>query len=167
MGKVFKQIPVVVIAVFAVSLIESLLILPAHIGHQRRSAPTSGLSGWLFSQQRRFSDWFSRMVRTRYGPFLDLVLKNRYIAVSLAVALLLVTISYVKSGRMGFELFPKVESDYAVVSAVLPYGTAVQRTAAVQQKLVEAAFLPESTATRPVCGSISPRRIFVPSPPPN
>ena len=40
---------------------------------------------------------------------------------------------------MGFELFPKVESDYAVVSAVLPYGAAVQRTAAVQQKLVEAA----------------------------
>jgi Cu/Ag efflux pump CusA len=69
MGKVFKQIPVVVIAVFAVSLIESLVILPAHIGHQRRSAPTSGLFGWLFNQQRRFSDWFSRMVRTRYGPF--------------------------------------------------------------------------------------------------
>ena len=139
MGKVFKQIPVVVIAVFAISLIESLLILPAHIGHQRRSAPTSGLFGWLFRQQRRFSDWFSRMVRTRYGPFLDIVLKNRYIAVSLAVALLLVTISFVRSGRMGFELFPKVESDYAVVSAVLPYGTAVQRTSAVQQKLVEAA----------------------------
>jgi multidrug efflux pump subunit AcrB len=42
MGKVFRQIPVVVIAVFAISLIESLLILPAHIGHQRRSAPTTG-----------------------------------------------------------------------------------------------------------------------------
>jgi hypothetical protein len=40
---------------------------------------------------------------------------------------------------MGFELFPKLESDYAVVSAILPYGTAVQRTAAVKQKLVEAA----------------------------
>ena len=39
MGKVFKQIPVVVIAVFAISLVESLFILPAHIGHQRRSNP--------------------------------------------------------------------------------------------------------------------------------
>ncbi|MBC2711935.1 MAG: efflux RND transporter permease subunit [Desulfosarcina sp.] len=139
MGKVFKQIPVVVIAVFAVSLIESLFILPAHIGHQRRSAPTTGLFGWLFRQQRRFSDWFARMVRTRYGPFLDLVLKNRYIAVSLAIALLLVTISFVRSGRMGFELFPKVESDYAIVAATLPYGTAVQKTEAVQRQLVEAA----------------------------
>jgi multidrug efflux pump subunit AcrB len=139
MGKVFRQIPVVVIAVFAISLIESLLILPAHIGHQRRSAPTTGLFGWLFRQQHRFSNWFSLMVRTRYGPFLDLVLKNRYVAVSLGIALLLVTISFVRSGRMGFELFPKVESDYAMVTAILPYGTAVQKTEAVQQHLVASA----------------------------
>ncbi|MGD9309122.1 MAG: efflux RND transporter permease subunit [Desulfosarcina sp.] len=139
MGKVFKQIPVVVIAVFAVSLIESLFILPAHIGHQRRSAPTTGFFGWLFRIQGRFSDWFARMVRTRYGPFLDLALTNRYLFFSLAVAVLLVTISFVRSGRMGFELFPKVESDYAVVTAVLPYGTATQRTEAVQRRLVAAA----------------------------
>jgi multidrug efflux pump subunit AcrB len=139
MGKVFKQIPVVVIAVFAVSLIECLFILPAHIGHQRRSAPTTGLYGWMFTQQHRFSGWFSRMVRTRYGPLLDLALKNRYIVLSLGVALLVVTLGYVRSGRMGFELFPKVESDYAVVTAVLPYGTSVQKTEHVQRQLVAAA----------------------------
>ncbi|BBO71511.1 multidrug resistance protein [Desulfosarcina alkanivorans] len=139
MGKVFRQIPVVVVAVFAISLVESLLILPAHIGHQRRSAPTTGLFGWLFRLQQRFSNWFSRMVRTRYGPFLDLVLRNRYVAISLGIALLMVTISFVRSGRMGFELFPKVESDYAIVTAVLPYGTAVQKTEAVQRRLVASA----------------------------
>jgi multidrug efflux pump subunit AcrB len=139
MGKVFKQIPVVVIAVFAVSLIESLFILPAHIGHQHRAAPTTGVFGWLFARQSAFSQWFARMVRTRYGPLLDLVLRHRYVSISLAVALLLVTISYVRSGRMGFELFPKVESDYAVVTATLPYGSAVSKTAAVQQHLLTAA----------------------------
>jgi len=139
MGKVFKQIPVVVIAVFAISLVESLFILPAHIGHQRRSAPAAGLFGWIFRLQHRFSGWFARQVRTRYGPLLDLTLRQRYIAVSLAVAVLMVTIGYVRSGRMGFELFPKVESDYAVATAVLPYGTAVQKTAAVQQRLVATA----------------------------
>jgi multidrug efflux pump subunit AcrB len=69
MGKVFRQIPVVVIAVFAISLIESLLILPAHIGHQRRSAPTTGLFGWLFRQQHRFSNWFSRHGANPVWPF--------------------------------------------------------------------------------------------------
>jgi multidrug efflux pump subunit AcrB len=40
---------------------------------------------------------------------------------------------------MGFELFPKVESDYSLATAELPFGTAVQRTDRVQQILVEAA----------------------------
>ena len=135
MGKVFRQIPVVVVAVFAISLIESLLILPAHIGH-RKPRPETGLFGWVLRQQQRFSDRFSHLVRTRYGPLLDLVLRHRYVAVSIGAVVLMLTLSYVKSGRMGFELFPKIESDYALVTAVLPYGTAVQKTEAVQRTLV-------------------------------
>ncbi|MCB2146829.1 MAG: efflux RND transporter permease subunit [Deltaproteobacteria bacterium] len=138
MGKVFRQIPVVVVAVFTVSLIESLLILPSHIGH-RKSRPETGLFGWVLRQQQRFSDRFSHLVRTRYGPLLDMVLRHRYIAISIGAVVLMLTLSYVKSGRMGFELFPKIESDYAMVTAVLPYGTAVQKTEAIQQILVETA----------------------------
>ena len=115
MGKIFRQIPVVVVSVFAISLIESLLILPAHIGHQRRSAPTTGFFGFVFRQQSRFSQWFSRMVQTRYGPFLNWVLANRYVAVSIGIGVLIITIGYVKSGRMGFVLFPKVESDLSLI----------------------------------------------------
>ncbi len=39
MGKVFRQIPLVVICVFAVSLVESLLILPAHVGTSQACKP--------------------------------------------------------------------------------------------------------------------------------
>jgi multidrug efflux pump subunit AcrB len=138
MGKVFRQIPIVVVAVFAISLIESLLILPAHVGH-RKLRPETGLFGWILRQQQRFSDWFARLVRTRYGPLLELALRRRYIFLSLGAAVLILTVSYVNSGRMGFELFPKIESDFAQATAVLPYGSAVQKTQAVQQSLVAAA----------------------------
>ena len=138
MGKVFRQIPLVVICVFAVSLIESLFILPAHLGHRKRENP-SGLFGWIHRQQQRFSDFFTRMVRTKYGPFLNLTLRYRYLTLSAGILVLLITVAYVKSGRMGFELFPKVESDYAMVTAKLPFGTAVQKTEQVQQIMVKAA----------------------------
>jgi multidrug efflux pump subunit AcrB len=138
MGKIFKQIPIVVISVFAISLIESLFILPAHIGHQRQEPPT-GFFGWIFRYQQRFSDLFSRFIRNGYGPFLNFALNNRYVVVSIGAAILMITVSYIKSGRMGFELFPKVESDYAKVTAVLPYGTAFWKTEALQQKLVDTA----------------------------
>lgn len=138
MGKIFIHIPFVVIGVFAVSLIESLFILPAHVGHRRRANP-GGLFGWLMAQQARFSDFFGRFIRTRYGPFLDLALRNRYLTLSVGLTVLVITVAYIKSGRMGFELFPKVESDYSLATAQLPFGTAVQKTERVQQILVKAA----------------------------
>ncbi|MEJ2363384.1 MAG: efflux RND transporter permease subunit [Deltaproteobacteria bacterium] len=138
MGKVFKQIPIVVISVFSISLIESLLILPAHLGHHKERN-RSGVFAWLHNSQQRFSRFFTRMVQTRYGPFLDRALRYRYVTVSIGLAVLMITAGYIKSGRMGFELFPKVESDYAKVTAVLPFGSAFQKTATVQEKLVSVA----------------------------
>ncbi|MDY7035022.1 MAG: efflux RND transporter permease subunit, partial [Thermodesulfobacteriota bacterium] len=138
MGKVFKQVPLVVISVFAVSLIESLLILPAHIGHQKMGGG-NGIFGGLRLWQRRFSDIFTRMVRTWYGPFLNLALRYRYVTFSVGIAVFLITVGYVQSGRMGFELFPKIESDYSMATATLPFGTAVQKTEKVQEMMVSAA----------------------------
>ena len=138
MGKVFRQIPLVVICVFSVSLIESLFILPAHIGHRKREKST-GVFGWIHRQQQRFSNFFTHMIRTKYGPFLNLTLRYRYLTLSAGIAVLLLTIAFIKSGRMGFELFPKIESDYAMVTAKLPFGTAVQKTEQIQQIMVDAA----------------------------
>ena len=137
MGKIFKEIPIVVVTVFFISLIESLFILPAHLGHKGKRS-----EGRVFSKlhewQQRFSDFYIRMIHTRYAPFLGLVLRWRYISFSAGLMVLLLAFGYIKSGRMGFELFPKIESDYAAVTANLPFGTSVNRTLAVQQKLVQA-----------------------------
>jgi multidrug efflux pump subunit AcrB len=137
LGKVFKQIPVVVISVFAISLIECFFILPAHVGHQK--PPEKGFFAWIYVRQQRFSSAFVRLVVHRYGPLLELALRWRYVTVSLGIAILLITVGYVKSGRLGFELFPKIESDYALVTATLPFGTAFEKTEKVQQILVRAA----------------------------
>jgi multidrug efflux pump subunit AcrB len=125
MGKIFKEIPIVVVTVFFISLIESLFILPAHLAHsgKRREA---GIFVKLHDWQQRFSRFFLRMVHTRYGPFLSFAM------------VLILAFGYIKSGRLGFELFPKIESDYAAVTANLPFGTSVNRTLEVKHKLVEA-----------------------------
>ncbi len=138
MGKIFSQIPMVVISVLTISLVESLFILPAHLGH-RRTLKAGGVFSKLVHRQQRFSDFFSRMVRTGYGPFLAKALRYRYLTISIGIAVLTIALGYVKSGRMGFELFPKVESDYAKVTAKLPFGSATQQVADVQDILVKAA----------------------------
>ncbi len=138
MGKIFKTIPFVVIAVFAVSLIESLFILPAHLSHQSRRPlffPLNHLERW----QERFSRAFEKFIKQSYGAFLSTLLYYRYAVIAFGLALLLITVGYVKSGRMGMVMFPKVESDYAFCEAFLPYGTPSKTLKNIEHQLVQAA----------------------------
>ena len=139
MGQIYSVIPLVVVTVFAISLVESLFVLPAHLGHQKKLKGAAGPLGWLYRGQQKFSRWFLGFVAKVYGPFLAIVLRHRYITVSLGAALLIVTAGYVQSGRMGMVLFHLVESDFAFASATLPYGSAASRVAEVQNKLLTAA----------------------------
>ena len=137
-GKVFKTIPFVVIAVFAVSLIESLFILPAHLSHENRRPlffPLNYLEKW----QERFSTLFERAVKKYYGGLLLWLLHHRYTVIAAGVALLMTVAGYVSSGRMGMVMFPRVESDYAYCQAVMPYGVPEQQLKDLEQLLVEKA----------------------------
>ncbi len=138
MGKVFKAIPLVVITVFVISLVESLLVLPAHLAHDHRRS-LKGFRKWLHLRQQHFSEGFSLLVRRRYGPFLNFALRNRYTTLSAGCVVLLLVVGFVQSGRMGMTLMPRVESDYAFAEASLPYGSPVSKTRAVQDRLVQAA----------------------------
>jgi len=138
-GKIFKCIPVVVITVFLISLIESLFVLPAHLGHQKARTPW-GVFALLHRGQQGFSRWFSQTIIQRvYAPFLRRSLSWRYLTASIAAVVLMLALAYVKSGRIGMTLFPRIESKFAYCEAVLPYGTSVEKTKAVQKQLLASA----------------------------
>jgi len=138
MGQIFKVIPVIAAITFIISLLESLFILPAHLGHQR-DPQRRGFSAWLHNRQQGFSHGFNRWVQTRFGSFLQATLKRRYLVLIAAFGILVITLAYVRSGRMGFSLFPKMESDFAQVEAVLPYGTPIEKTKALMERIHSAA----------------------------
>lgn len=133
MGKVFKMIPLVVIAVLSLSLFESLFILPSHLAHPLRRTSKKKARG------RSFSKAFSAFVENRYGPFIATCIQHRYMVFALCLWLLIVTIGFIKSGRMGLEMFPKVESDYAYVTVTLPYGSSEKAVYDIHDKLVASA----------------------------
>ncbi|MCK5850795.1 MAG: efflux RND transporter permease subunit, partial [Kiritimatiellae bacterium] len=137
-GKIWKVIPSVVVTVFAISLIECLFVLPAHLGHDKERKRNK-FGEKLHARQQRFSVWFMFKVRTVYGPFLDRVLVHRYLTVVIAIALLILTVAYVKSGRIGVVPMPRVDANYSVVTAVLPYGSSVENTKVVRARLIKTA----------------------------
>ncbi len=137
MGKIWKVIPMVVIIVFIISWIESLLILPAHLAHSN-PRPGNPLHRWLSRNQQslgRKVNWFIEHI---YGALIRKTLVYKYLAVAILVSVLLITFGYVFGGRMSFILMPRVESDRAVVTATLPYGSPQTQTERVRDQIVAA-----------------------------
>jgi multidrug efflux pump subunit AcrB len=136
MGKIWKVIPIVVIAVFIISWVEALLILPTHLAHTR-STPSSRLTAGLHAWQQNFSAGLRRFIECRYRPVLELCIRWRWLTVAFGLSILMVIATYVMSGRIGMILMPRVESDRAVVTATLPAGSPLEQAVQVQQKLVK------------------------------
>lgn len=135
MGKIWRVIPLVVITVFAISWVESLLILPCHLAHGGR-AKRRGVFGVLQFGFSRALGWF---VKNVYARLLDLCIRFRLITVAAGVAALIIILGWVNSGRIGLILMPRVESDQSVVTATLPYGSPLTRTTEIRDRLVRAA----------------------------
>ena len=137
MGKIFRTIPLVVITVFSISWVEALFILPCHLAHggslkDRRK----GLIGQL---QHHISLGLDRFINKLYAPFLDACIRSRVVVVSLSLAVLIIILGYVASGRIGIILMPRVESDVASVTATLPYGSPLSRVQEIRDRLVASA----------------------------
>lgn len=116
MGKLFVVIPSVVCTVFAISLIEALLILPAHLAGSQPGRGDSRLARW----QQRFNQGFARFVEQVYQPLLQRAVAHRYLSLSIGVGLLVVMLAFAASGRMGFEMMPSVDADLSQATLVMP-----------------------------------------------
>ena len=138
MGKIWKTVPIVVITTFLISWFESMFILPNHLSHEKKKKSGS-LGTRLHELQQRFSHAFRNAVIHYYRPFLSFILKWRYVTIAVGVALLFSILGLVASGRMGFHIFPRVESDYAYVTFALPYGAPAEQTEKIGERLLESA----------------------------
>ncbi|MBR57276.1 MAG: hypothetical protein CMH54_04380 [Myxococcales bacterium] len=132
------MIPAIVVSVLLISLIESLFVLPAHLGHQKKRTPR-GIVAWLSSKQQRVSKGMVWTAQSLYRPFLRTALSYRYTTIAIALACFMACIGYIAGGHIGFSFMPRVESDYITAQATLPFGAPMERSRHVQALLVEAA----------------------------
>lgn len=134
-GKLFSVIPLIVISVLLISLFESLFILPAHLGHMKRPG-AKGVYGAIFRQQQKVTRGLDRFIARFYSPLVRAALRWRYLTVAIGVAMLIVTIGYVRAGLIGFRFFPAIDGDVITCSIELPYGASVEQTRAVQRRVI-------------------------------
>jgi multidrug efflux pump subunit AcrB len=139
LGKFIKVIPFIVISVLAISLVESLFVLPSHLakGHPRKAS--TGIIGMIDKIRRGFGRQLEWFVSGPYRRFLNLCLKNRYSTVAAGITILLLTVGVVRGGFIKFTFMPEVDGDVITASLKMPPGTSVIETGKVQKYIVDKA----------------------------
>ena len=139
LGLIFATVPVVVITVFLISWAEALFILPAHLAHSRKPRQTPTWQRPLEALRQRMQGGLHHFTYHRFEPFLQRALSARLLTVALGIVILLVTLAWSMSGRLGFSLMPRVESDQVQASVTLPIGSHISVSRELSDQLLDAA----------------------------
>lgn len=135
MGKLMQSIPTVAITVLLFSLIESLFILPAHLSHMKKNANPGRVMQRLEWIQSAVTQALERFI---HGP-LDRILRlttQRYALVLVgSVALICLSLAFVRSGLIQFIFIPEIEGEVVTARIEMPLGTPAQRTQQIAELL--------------------------------
>ncbi len=137
MGQIFGGIAAVVILCLVFSLIESQLVLPAHLAHMSASPPGRFLGRWSRIQGAIAAG----LERFRDGPYrrwLDRALEWRYATLAAAVASLLLTLGLIASNRLPFTFFPSIQADFITARVTMPTGVPIEATERAVEQIMRA-----------------------------
>jgi multidrug efflux pump subunit AcrB len=141
-GDLLGALPIVVACALMMSLVESLLILPSHMGHSLKNFD-SGRPGRLAAWGRRFEIKRDQVVFEVLIPFyrrlLMTAIRSRYITVTIAVAALVVSAGLVQGRWVVYNFMPKQDAETYIVDVRMPIGTPVERTSEVVKRIEQAA----------------------------
>ena len=116
-ARIFAGFSVVVIAAVSMSLVESKLILPAHLATvaSRPEKPGRLVAAWTVLRQR-IDRGFERFVRSYYRPALGRAIHHRYAALILLAALAVLGIGLMTTGKIAMVFFPEVPGNTVTVT---------------------------------------------------
>ncbi|MFT7442028.1 MAG: multidrug efflux pump subunit AcrB, partial [Maribacter sp.] len=162
-GSFFGEVSLIVILTLAVSLIEALLILPAHIAHSK-ALDRKRLEKGEQKKTNKVNAFFNRinevadkgLVKFRdhyYVPFLKFSLKNKVFSFCVPIAILIFSFMAIKGGIVKTSFFPRIASDTVQISLKMPQGTNEQITDSIISFIEEKVWLTNKQYTEKQTGN--------------
>ncbi|WP_262690311.1 efflux RND transporter permease subunit [Kordiimonas aestuarii] len=128
-----RHITWVVIMALVFSLVESLMILPAHLSHLK---PREKL-GRFGRLQKKIADGITNFAQRRYRGIAQAAVRYRYITFSAFIAILIFGFGLFSTGYVKKSFMPEIESDEITVNVVLPEGASYNRALDILAQLQE------------------------------
>lgn len=133
-GDFFGQLAIVVIITLTISLIEAVIILPAHLAHSKGLSKDQKI--YIFN---KWADNGLSWIRDKlYGPYLAFFLKNRILGIAIPLSFLIITFGAMSGGIIRFTFFPSIASDRVNITLNMPQGTSEQITTKTIERIEKA-----------------------------
>ena len=164
-GSFFGEVSTIVILTLAVSLIEALIILPAHIAHSKalerkkleseQAVKTNKIDGFFKKINKNADIFLGKFRDGYYVPFLKFSLNNKVFIFCMFIASLLISVSALKGGVIKSSFFPRVASDRIQISLNMPQGTNESITDSLISSIEEKVWLVNKEYTKKQTGNIA------------
>ncbi|MFN0728514.1 efflux RND transporter permease subunit [Polaribacter gochangensis] len=163
-GSFFGEVSTIVILTLSVSLIEALIILPAHIAHSKALSRKRKENGFVKKQSKievffrnanSKADGLLVFVRdTYFVPFLRFCLKYKLLAFAIPIALLIFSFGAIGGGTVKTSFFPSIASDRIQVTLKMPQGTNDKITDSIISVIEDKVWLVSEEFTEKQTGNI-------------
>ena len=139
LGKVIVALPVAVIACLLISLVECLIMLPAHLSDlpdpgiekKTKNRVVNAIAAFHEKSVNSMEVFADRY----YLPFIKKALQHRYKIGAIAIAVFFLTIGLFKGGFVKYELFPDKDGYVIIANAEFPDGTPYEVTEGAVKKI--------------------------------
>ena len=118
-GEFFGEVATVVTLTLILSLVEALIILPAHVAHSK----SLDRNQKLYKFNKYAEDVMDFMRDKINAPALKFVLEFKFFGLVIPVAFLMITMGAFQGGIIKGTFFPSIASDRVSVNLTMPQGT--------------------------------------------
>ncbi|MGB5382413.1 MAG: efflux RND transporter permease subunit [Lutimonas sp.] len=131
LGEFFAEVSAVVILTLAISLVEALLILPAHLAHSKalhrseedEERKSSKLAAFFYKINQGAEKFLFFIRDKMYEPYIRFFIKHKFLGFAIPLALLMLAFGSINSGIVKTAFFPNIASDVIRINLSMPQGT--------------------------------------------
>ncbi len=158
-GNFFSEVSLVVMLTLLVSLIEALIILPAHIAHskalERKEKKRNKINTFFFNVNQKAEKGLFYFRDIIYAPYLKFFLKHKALGFAIPITLLILSIGALGGGIVKTSFFPSIASDRVSINLKMLQGTNEMITDSIISKIEVAVWEINEEYTKKQTGNVS------------
>jgi len=149
MSAIWGSIAWVVVLCLLLSIVESKLILPAHLVNMDTKPWDPSRTGFFYAMGRSGSNglkkvreavsgWLDSYIEQKYRPFIEVCIRHRYVTMSSFVAMLILMGGLMSGGFVRWVFFPELPSDFIQANVQMEEGASNKATVLAMQQIEQA-----------------------------